>query len=322
MLEIVFNELSFTERAASRQYAGEVYRDFFSLVDMVSALKIAPVRIRTTFDLANETISEEYFTLKDWFKTLSHDVRQRYLGYIVQDPIIVKNPYFTYYNNDCVGFGYAFIEDLVSISYSTNHTWIASQYTLTKDFLPHDGAGNIIGEVITDEVTVNHCLSVEGRINHELWIRNAYQTRQDNDLKTVRQENDFDIFWEKKGMLFQWLEFASEVNQQVRLYGSFKNDDLKRAINYLSMLNQHLVSVNAGNAEFDNLPGDNSNDSEATLNKYGVERIFTCPDGIQRTFSLHVKLGDVRIYLIPRQADGKYIVGYIGMHLRTVKFNK
>jgi hypothetical protein len=318
MLEIVFNELSLNGKAASKGYAQSVYQDFFNLADNINSLKIAPVRIRMSVDIANRTISEEYYTVKDWIKSLPNEQRQRYLGFIVQDVIITDNPYFSIEGTDVVGLGYAFSNDLAAVSYSTNNVWINVKYEITRDYLPD---GN--SEVITDTVTVNHCVIQkvigEYRVAHSKWLRDTYAGKQEGLINNLQS---FDEFWEKKSQIFPWLDFGNEVNHHVRGYGSISDSNFKKVLRYLQSLNQHLVSVNGDNEIFDNLPGDVSNDSEATLNMYGEERTFTCHDGQQRKLSLHAKLGDVRIYMMPRKDEKRMVVGYIGKHLRTKKFNK
>jgi hypothetical protein len=318
MLEIVFNELSLNEPAASKGYAQSVYQDFFELADKINSLKIAPVRIRMSVDIANRTISKEYYTLKDWIKSLPNEQRQRYLGFIVQNTIITDNPYFSLGGEDVVGFGYGFINDLGVVSYSTNKVWVEQKYTITKDYLPDDNA-----DVITDVVTVNHCILMQEKdkseLTHSTWLRKSYDEKQEGILDALET---FDEFWEKKSQLFQWLDFGNEVNYQIRSYASVTDQNFKKAIRYLQSLNHHLSSVNRGNETFDNLPGDISNESEATMDKYGEERTFTCSDGQPRRFSLHAKLGDVRIYLMPRKDEKRMYVGYIGKHLKTKKFNK
>jgi hypothetical protein len=313
MLEVAFNELSLDEKARSTDHAAMVFTNFFKLIDSINELKIAPVRIRTSVDLANRVISEKHFNLKDWLRTLGNDDRRRYISYIVQDPIITDNPYFSLGNINVVGFGYAFVNDLVSVSYPTNDKWNGEFYKITKEYLP-----NIDSDVIVVEVTVNHCLKKDNAITHSNWIIETYQNKQKVAGKNLL---DFDDFWARRMLLFPWLEFALSVNQNIRIFGSIGSSDFKKAVRYLFSLNQHLLDINRGNHIFGEIPGDISNDGEATMNEYGDVRTFRCPDGRNRIFSMHVKLGDVRIYLWPLPNENKYIVGYIGPHLPTKKFN-
>jgi hypothetical protein len=54
---------------------------------------------------------------------------------------------------------------------------------------------------------------------------------------------------------------------------------------------------------------------------YGAERTFTSLDGTRRVFDWHVKVGHWRIHFDPDVGPGKLLIGYVGKHLRTKKFN-
>ncbi len=315
MIEVGFNELSFYERAASKGHAVSVFESFFQLIDSITELKIAPVRIRSSTDINTNSISDQFFCIKDWLQTLENPTRQRYLGYIAQQPLIADNPYFKHANTDVVGFGYAFENDLVSVSFSTNSVWIENEYRLTREYLPDADS-----DVVIEEVTVKHCVKNEEELEYSNWIQEEFGRKQATAAKELE---DFNAFWANRAMVFQWLDFANEVNEQVQLFGSVNNPSFKKAMRYLMQLNQHLNLVNRGEAEIGSIPGDVSNDGETTMSMYGDERTFTCPDQVRRTFSLHSKLGDVRIYLypMPLPENNRYIVGYIGGHLPTKKFN-
>lgn len=71
------------------------------------------------------------------------------------------------------------------------------------------------------------------------------------------------------------------------------------------------------------LPTRASPESQVTLNQYGKERTFRCPDNRERTFSWHLRLtpGAWRLYFIPRKETRQMIIGYIGPHLPTVKYH-
>jgi hypothetical protein len=50
------------------------------------------------------------------------------------------------------------------------------------------------------------------------------------------------------------------------------------------------------------------------LKQFQQELTFKCPDGINRTFSLHVRMtpGAWRLYFLIELGLGKIIIGYIG----------
>ncbi len=63
-------------------------------------------------------------------------------------------------------------------------------------------------------------------------------------------------------------------------------------------------------------------ESMATLEQYGSERTFSCPDGEMRLFSWHVRLTPHawRIYFFPLEGKRQLIIGYIGHHLSIAKY--
>jgi hypothetical protein len=64
-----------------------------------------------------------------------------------------------------------------------------------------------------------------------------------------------------------------------------------------------------------------SGESEATLNKFGEQRIFSCPDGKHRLFSWHKKLDALGIHFFDFPATKRILIGYVGRHLDIVTKN-
>jgi len=66
-----------------------------------------------------------------------------------------------------------------------------------------------------------------------------------------------------------------------------------------------------------------SPESSMTLEMYGRERTFRCPDGQKRLFSWHLRLTPHawRIHFYPDEQTKTLIIGYIGHHLPTVRYN-
>lgn len=324
MLEVSFNELSTTIEASSKAHAADVYAGFMVLADNIMALKIAPLRIRSYIDLANKSISKDYYSLKDWLRTITPEERQRYLGYLAQDPIVVDNPAYYFNDIEAKGFGYAVNNDLCSVSYSTNNYWSDDSYVVQR-LANHENEP----DVEIDEVTVNHCLLkdyentdgvVTQRINHIEYLLSEYKNKQELKLKSLAS---IDELWNNRSMLFPYLDFSPEVLYQISNYGSLENASLQKSISYLFRLNNHIQDVFQGKSNFVDLPGDVSNDSEATLNMFGEERNLPTHDGGTFQYTLHSKLGgNLRIYMMPRATELRITIGYIGNHMRTKNFKK
>ncbi|CAC9973829.1 hypothetical protein [Flavobacterium panici] len=317
MLELSFNELSTLSNAESKGHALSIYKEFMSVVDEIQNLKIAPVRIRTCIDLSNYSISSEgaYFTLKDWLKTLNSEDRQRYLGYIAQESFLIEESYYYFNEVEAKGFGYAHLNDLISISYNNQGSWGNDSYKvmrITQKEIEEDAE--------IDEVTVYHCSYNNGNVSHAKWLEETFKLKQAKILEGIHDIDDFLI---KTSNLFKYLDFGTEVSNQIKGFESLNNSELKKAISYLLRLDKHLEKVNLGRDTFDNYPGDVSNDGEATLKKYGEERKLPTHEGKIFQYSLHAKLGgNLRIYMKPLEETSRVIIGYIGSHMRTKKFSK
>ena len=98
---------------------------------------------------------------------------------------------------------------------------------------------------------------------------------------------------------------------------------LRPVVRRLFELERYCQESTTGAFEPTRLSTKASPESQVTLNQYGKERTFLCPDDIERTFSWHLRLtpGAWRLYFIPFPKTRKMIIGYIGPHLRTVKYN-
>jgi hypothetical protein len=89
----------------------------------------------------------------------------------------------------------------------------------------------------------------------------------------------------------------------------------------LRKLQQYAESWTEGSFSSNKLHCSASPESEATLKQYSKERTFLCPDEKKRMFSWHVRLPlGWRIHFYPEQPR-KILIGYIGEHLPTAKFN-
>lgn len=63
-----------------------------------------------------------------------------------------------------------------------------------------------------------------------------------------------------------------------------------------------------------------SGEGKATMDRYGDERNFLCPDGQKRTFEWHLKgLPNAwRIHIWADSHSRKILIGYVGRHLPTI----
>ena len=119
------------------------------------------------------------------------------------------------------------------------------------------------------------------------------------------------------------LQFCKTGTKQVRILGSGE-DKLEWVVETLEKLEEYAkIWINQGCKEF-SLEGyslDVSGESQRTLEQYWRERTFLCPDGKERLFDQHIKLKQCnwRIHFFLERKTEKVIIGYVGVHLPTVK---
>lgn len=138
-------------------------------------------------------------------------------------------------------------------------------------------------------------------------------------LRAVSGGNDL---WRRKNELFPRLDFCDSVERQI--CGLSGNEFyFQRVVEALARLDASLAVWTSGPLH----PGmEHSPESQATLThgSYGPMRDFVCPDRQTRRFKNHLKLfsNNWRIYYWEtRLAEdgGRAFVGYVGVHLPTVK---
>jgi hypothetical protein len=129
--------------------------------------------------------------------------------------------------------------------------------------------------------------------------------------------------WERKEKLFSKLIFCPDVENNLDDIGS---QYFSQIVSRLTALDRYAEKEWI-DGKFDYRkanrlsPLNISPESESTMQqkKYYNERVFKMPDGTTRCFELHIKTGDLRFHFYPE--NGKIFIGYIGMHLSTVKYD-
>ncbi|MNY06931.1 hypothetical protein D3C86_1397120 [compost metagenome] len=314
MIELAFNELSFNIKAANEAHAIALLNNLFDICNSISKLDLAPLRLRTIKDFKRYSLIDGHFTLEEYLERLPVDDRGRYLGYLAQDPLLSINPYYYFGNEEVTGFGYAYKTNTVAVSINNNGNWQETAYEIRKDYLPEGPDAEIVSELKLVPHLPNTVLLND-------FLPNIKQPMVANATFDIATINDINHFWQRKENLFAMLDFSIETEELLLKFESKNHPDFIKATQYFEKLNQHLLKVSLKEAGFGQIPGNKSNDGEATLDQYGAERTFTIPSGQLKIFSLHVTLGNLRIYLYPNEAQGRYVVGHVGHHLRTKKFN-
>ena len=206
---------------------------------------------------------------------------------------------FRYQDKPAIGLGVAYLLDIISVSLLSEICWDCSYLDLDVICIDEDDK----------KITIVHASRKEHLQDHIDWIKNR-----------IHNSIDGRALWDQKDDLFPNLHFCSSVENQLQSLstGDFMLEQVK---DRLRKLQQYAESWTEGGFNSNKLHGNASPESEATLKQYSKERTFLCPDEQERIFSWHVKLPlGWRIHFYPEKPR-KILVGYIGKHLPTSKFN-
>lgn len=202
------------------------------------------------------------------------------------------------------GLGFAFLIDGLAVSFQSESKWNSHHLELKIQRLDEEG------ELIDEIEEIKHASRVNHLFEHTEWIKQRIETNIKNGL---------DI-WNRREELFPNLSFCECVEEQLQSLND-KHPMLQLVKSRLLKLENYCKNWSDGTFESNSL-GKTSQESQITLQnpKYQNERTFLCPDGQDRLFSWHMKLSRWRIYFFPQSPRQKIIIGYIGLHLRTVKY--
>lgn len=314
-VEIVFNELSSTASFESKQAARIKMTQFINTL-LIATSKGAKRTLCTTESFNFLQLSPNY-QIVQWRNDPAVEREERsFLRALLsrQDsplPEIADVSIDTRYKGTrSIGLEYAAVCEGLAVSLASDEQWNCNRLPITIQKLEDD-------EVIEDRIEIRHASAKEHILSHADWILERSRT-----LIVDGQD-----LWNRRSELLPHLELCNSMAAQL---GSLKvgNPMLLPVIGRLFELDSYCKTWRTGPFSPDKLPCKTTTDSQTTLQRYGPERTFFCPDGEQRIFSWHVRLPSLawRMYFIPQEPvsetkTGTMLVGYVGKHLRTVKFN-
>jgi len=317
-LEMVLNELSLQPLANDVQIARQ------RMIDLITTLQAATTRgikreLLTHDNLNNVFLAPDY-PLARWRNDNEVDREaRRFFSRLstnypipasVTDPEVKKKvdtSDFLHENDRATGLGIAFLLNGLALSLRSEQRWYSSHLEL--DFIQLDDDGEIIEEL----VEVIHASQRDHVLEHAGWIKSRIAS-------VIRNGSDV---WEYRKQLFPNLQFCTSVREQLLVLNS-GNSPLRLIEKKLSDLEACCKDWQERGSVFDlrQIPGKCAPESEATLNEYGHQRTFHCPDGVMRVFSLHVRITSYwRLHFLPLEGQKQIIIGYIGEHLPTAKFH-
>jgi hypothetical protein len=311
-LEMVFNELSLQNSADDIQAARQLMDSFIQTIRVATKHGISKI-LRTHEGFFASLLAPDY-PLARWLN--DHEVEREEKQYIKS--LTTKSPFligleslqetdwayeFRFDSHIALGLGYAFRLETLAISFFSNQCWDSPHLSLEYAHL--DESENLA----THQTTVVHACRKEHIETHKEWFENRIKT-------SVQDGADL---WSRRESLFPSLSFCDEVQTQITVLNS-GSPWLRPIVKRLFELESYCKEWDSDFFQADLLPSKASNESQSTLQQYGNERTFLCPDGEERIFSWHVRLtpGAWRLHFFPDADNKKILVGYIGPHLPTV----
>ncbi len=267
------------------------------------------LRVPATF-FSTELIAG--YTIADWiFDRVSPQEHRTYLkSQGTKSPYLIDLPElqaafgmidFRFQGQEAEGLGVAHLVDGLAVSLDSHDRWHTSTLILDVLQFGEDEA------FVSTTADVLHACRLQDLVPHAARLAS---------LRLDSVKNGAEL-WNRREELFSRLIFVAETEKQLAALG-FQLPHVKRK---LTELEQHARSWQEGGFDPTGLSGNPRTESKATLEKYGDQRSFLCPDGVKRTFSWHLNLpGGWRLYFFPLDIDRQIIVGYIGTHPTTVKF--
>ena len=314
-VEMVFNELSLAVPFESKQTARLKMTQFIDTL-LASTSQGAKRKLCTTDSFNFLKLSDNYQVVQ-WRNDSEVEREERSFLRALQDrhdPPLPEIPDVSidtnYKGTRSLGLEYAAVFEALAVSLQSEEQWNCNRLALTLTRLEET-------VIVEESVDVYHASSKDHVLTHTSWLKSRSRTN-------VIDGNNL---WNRRRELLPNLDFCDSTAEQLT---ALQQGDpmLRSVVSRLFELEDYCQKWQAGPFSPLQLPCKVTPDSQTTLQQYGSERTFLCPDGQQKLFSWHVRLTPLawRIYFIPQEPRssiqaGKIVVGYIGSHLRTVRFN-
>jgi hypothetical protein len=308
LLEMFVNELSLTP--ARDVATAHVWAKGFVETMRAAASRGVYRGIYVPEDFSGKPLATGYYW-RDWLADRRVDVelRRYYRSLTTKSPFLRDQPALekVFAGIDCfvgsaaaLGVRAAYVADGLAVSLLSDATW-------DRPLLACEIHEIVDEDIISRCESVHHASTSDHVLAQSEWIHGRIQS-------TVLTGQEL---WRRVDELFPRLEFCVVVEDQMVRLPSLS---LASVVRGLFRLNAFCLSWQSGTFDPHAIECTVSPEKESTLQQFGNERTFMCPDGEYRVFSWHVKLGQWRIYFAPCVGTGRLLIGYVGDHLRTVKF--
>ena len=311
-MTLVFNELSANHGTLSRQAA----RSYMTNMARAVARLAGPESV-TLVAVCNfhETLVSHEYTVAHWLRdpAADRDVRaflRRISAKVVTDAGVsdaVRDRFylseFRAETEEARGLGLAHLLRTVGVSLASADRWRQVAVSVRHVWLDIDA--------LEHEETI----SVRNLSNtaHVETLREMMLRQVQGDLRGRPS-----TLADRKDECFPHLRFGRDVDAQI---GGLSGVVLNQVIGTLIVLDGIVRDWRRHQSDPRASPRI-SGESQATMNKYGEERIFGTADGGAAVFAWHARVGiSHRVHLRLVHENRSMEIGYIGVHLRTKKFH-
>jgi hypothetical protein len=315
-LEMVFNELSIETQAINFHEARNWMEGFVGTIRSAAISGVNRV-IRTHIDM-NSTLLAPDYPMSKWRNDENVDLETRryFRSIISQHPALEDRPDiidsmnahdFFYKETRVFGLGMTYLLDYLSISLPSMEDWNNHKLKIEIQLIEEENEGDLI----TNEISIKHASDPSHLDELGKWISERLQNNVEN-------ANDL---WNRRAELFPHLFFCGNTETQI-LSLHHRDPLFQQVLKRLFELEKYCSTWQEGAFSADGLPFKATPESASTMQKYGDERTFNCPNGNKVTFNWHGRLtpNNWRIFFDPTIGPGQMSVGYIGTKLSTVNY--
>ena len=320
-VELVLNDLSYQPLAENPILAQQRMLGFVQTLQ--TATKAGAERMLRTHDDLNGIELAAAYTFHSWLS--DHDVKRKYReeqSFVRR--LISKAPFlsdhenagtaedelgrseFTHAGRSAKGLGVVAVIEGIAVSFASDAVWDYHTLQLERSYISDDDV------IETSVVSVPHISQPNHVQPHQQWIEQCLR-------RTVRDGAEA---WERRAELFPQLAFCATVEDQLADLHT-QPEMWRYVLHHLWELQRYANTWNDGAFDHHQIALRVSVESRVTREGYSAERTFRCPDGENRAFNWHSKIGlnYWRIHFYPDFAGRQLIIGYVGKHLSTVKFH-
>jgi|CXWL01.1.fsa_nt_gi hypothetical protein len=309
-IEMVFNDLSLATPAATMDLARDWMKGFVNTLRDATQRGVSRT-LRVPANFYQQPLSFGY-TWRDWQKdaNVEREQRQYLQSLATKAPFLQDLPEletrqwqyeFQYAQRLAEGLGMAYLMTGLAVSLLSNSEWNKPDIELTVTEI-------LVDSLETRREIVRHAGRSQHIENHRTWLEQMMRANVESGA----------VLWNMRAELFPRLTFCDAVEDQMQ---GLPKRALSSIIHGLFTLNDYCARWADGIFNRALVGCTTSSESVSTLNDpvCGQARLFRCPDGIERVFSLHAKLGDWRIHFRTDDGPGEILIGYTGKHLPLPK---